>query len=51
MIDHSRWLEVADADQRELHINVGCALDARWQMCWYPEPFLGVSKIFSSDAI
>ena len=27
LIDHSRWLKVADADQRELHISVGCALE------------------------
>ena len=27
MIDRSRWLKVADADQRELHISVGCALE------------------------
>ncbi len=26
-IDHSRWLKVADADQRELHISIGCALE------------------------
>lgn len=25
--DRSRWLKVADADQRELHISVGCALE------------------------
>lgn len=27
LMDHSRWLQVADADQRELHISVGCALE------------------------
>jgi len=27
LMDHSRWLKVADADQRELHISVGCALE------------------------
>ena len=26
-LDESRWLEVADADKRELHISVGCALE------------------------
>jgi hypothetical protein len=26
-IDHSRWLKIADKDQRELHISVGCALE------------------------
>lgn len=26
-VDRSRWLRVADADQRELHISVGCALE------------------------
>lgn len=26
-VDPSRWLQVADADQRELHISVGCALE------------------------
>jgi nitroreductase len=26
-IDRSRWLRVVDADQRELHISVGCALE------------------------
>ena len=25
--DRSRWLQVADADQRELHISLGCALE------------------------
>ncbi|QDT96490.1 Acg family FMN-binding oxidoreductase [Gimesia aquarii] len=25
--DESRWLKVADSDQRELHISVGCALE------------------------
>lgn len=25
--DLSRWLEVADSDQRELHVSVGCALE------------------------
>lgn len=25
--DKSRWLKVADADQRELHLSVGCALE------------------------
>jgi nitroreductase len=25
--DYTRWRKVADADQRELHINVGCALE------------------------
>jgi len=25
--DTSRWLEVADADQRELHVSIGCALE------------------------
>ncbi|RZN37990.1 MAG: nitroreductase, partial [Methanophagales archaeon ANME-1-THS] len=25
--DKGRWLKVADADQRELHISVGCALE------------------------
>ena len=25
--DESRWLRVADADQRELHISIGCALE------------------------
>ena len=25
--DLSRWLEVADADQRELHVSIGCALE------------------------
>ena len=25
--DKSRWLQVADADQRELHISLGCALE------------------------
>jgi nitroreductase len=25
--DKSRWLRVADADQRELHISIGCALE------------------------
>lgn len=27
LMDYSRWLKVADADQRELHISVGCALE------------------------
>ncbi len=27
LLDFSRWLEVADDDQRELHISVGCALE------------------------
>lgn len=27
LIDPTRWLQVADADQRELHISVGCALE------------------------
>jgi nitroreductase len=27
LIDTSRWLRVADADQRELHISVGCAIE------------------------
>ena len=26
-LDESRWLKVADADQRELHISLGCALE------------------------
>lgn len=26
-MDQSRWLKVADKDQRELHISVGCALE------------------------
>ncbi|MGD1993387.1 MAG: nitroreductase family protein [Anaerolineae bacterium] len=26
-VDKSRWLKVADADQRELHISIGCALE------------------------
>jgi nitroreductase len=26
-VDRSRWLRVADADQRELHISIGCALE------------------------
>lgn len=26
-IDRSRWLQVADPDQRELHISLGCALE------------------------
>ena len=26
-VDPTRWLRVADADQRELHISVGCALE------------------------
>lgn len=26
-VDKSRWLKVADADQRELHISLGCALE------------------------
>jgi nitroreductase len=26
-LDRTRWLRVADADQRELHISVGCALE------------------------
>lgn len=26
-MDETRWLEVADADQRELHISAGCALE------------------------
>lgn len=26
-IDERRWLRIADADQRELHISVGCALE------------------------
>ena len=26
-LDFSRWLKVADDDQRELHISVGCALE------------------------
>ncbi len=26
-IDMSRWLKVADSDQREIHISVGCALE------------------------
>ena len=26
-VDKDRWLKVADADQRELHISVGCALE------------------------
>jgi nitroreductase len=25
--DRSRWLKVADADQRELHVSLGCALE------------------------
>jgi nitroreductase len=25
--DKSRWLKVADADQRELHVSIGCALE------------------------
>jgi nitroreductase len=25
--DESRWLRVADADQRELHVSIGCALE------------------------
>lgn len=27
LLDFSRWLKVADDDQRELHISVGCALE------------------------
>jgi len=27
LIDRTRWLKVADADQRELHVSVGCALE------------------------
>ena len=27
-IDKSRWLKVADDDQRELHISIGCALES-----------------------
>ena len=26
-VDKSRWLKVADADQRELHVSLGCALE------------------------
>ena len=26
--DHERWLRVSDADQRELHISLGCAIEA-----------------------
>lgn len=26
-VDRTRWLEIADADQRELHISLGCALE------------------------
>jgi nitroreductase len=25
--DRTRWLEIADADQRELHVSIGCALE------------------------
>ena len=27
MMDQTRWLKVADADQRELHVSIGCALE------------------------
>jgi hypothetical protein len=27
LLDHTRWLKIADDDQRELHISVGCALE------------------------
>lgn len=26
-VDKTRWLKVADADQRELHVSIGCALE------------------------
>ncbi len=26
-VDHSRWLRIADADQRELHLSIGCAVE------------------------
>jgi len=47
-IDRTRWLKVADADQRELHISVGCALENLLiaaehfeyghQVTYFPEP-------------
>jgi len=27
LLDHTQWLKIADDDQRELHISVGCALE------------------------
>jgi hypothetical protein len=33
--DKSRWLKVADADQRELHISVGCALENMLVAAWH----------------
>lgn len=47
-IDRTRWLKVADPDQRELHISVGCALENLLiaaehfeyghQVTYFPEP-------------
>lgn len=46
--DKSRWLRIADPEQRELHINVGCALENfliaaehfefGHQLAYFPEP-------------
>jgi nitroreductase len=46
--DTARWLKVADRDQRELHISVGCALENlivaaerfgyRPKLSWFPDP-------------
>src|SRR5258708_36689401 len=47
-VNTDRWLKVADADQRELHISVGCALENlliaaehfgyRCELDYFPEP-------------
>ena len=48
LIDHARWLKVADADQRELHISVGCALE---NLLIAAEHFgLGHSVVFMPDS-
>jgi hypothetical protein len=48
LVDRTRWLKVADPDQRELYISVGCALENLLiaaehfeyghQVAYFPEP-------------
>ncbi len=47
-VDKTRWLKVADSDQRELHVSIGCALENlliaaehfgyAHQVTYFPEP-------------
>ena len=47
-VDKTRWLKVADSDQRELHVSIGCALENlliaaehfgyALQVTYFPEP-------------